>query len=60
MDLSTVREVPRAAAEIKRRLDRVDTLVNKTGETFPRQRTETEEGKTQRISGMIGATRVIA
>jgi retinol dehydrogenase-12 len=43
-DLSTVREVRRAAAEIKRRLDRVDTLVNNAGGTFPWRRTETEEG----------------
>jgi NAD(P)-dependent dehydrogenase (short-subunit alcohol dehydrogenase family) len=43
-DLSTVREVRRAASEIKRRFDRVDTLVNNAGGTFPWQRTENEEG----------------
>jgi NAD(P)-dependent dehydrogenase (short-subunit alcohol dehydrogenase family) len=43
-DLSTVGEVRRAAAEIQRRLDRVDTLVNNAGGTFPWRRTETEEG----------------
>jgi NAD(P)-dependent dehydrogenase (short-subunit alcohol dehydrogenase family) len=43
-DLSTVREVRRAAAEIKRRLDSVDTLVNNAGGTFTKQRTETAEG----------------
>lgn len=43
-DLSTVGEVRRAAAEIKRRLDRVDTLVNNAGGTFPKRRTETGEG----------------
>lgn len=43
-DLSTVRDVRRAAAEIKRRLDRVDTLVNNAGGTFPIRRIETEEG----------------
>lgn len=43
-DLSTVREVRRAAAEIRRRFDRVDVLINNAGGTFPKQRTETEEG----------------
>jgi len=43
-DLSTVREVRRAAAEIKRRLDRVDTLVNNAGGAFPWRRTVTDEG----------------
>jgi retinol dehydrogenase-12 len=43
-DLSTVREVRRAAAEIKQRLDRVDTLMNNAGGTFPTKRIETEEG----------------
>jgi NAD(P)-dependent dehydrogenase (short-subunit alcohol dehydrogenase family) len=43
-DLSIVREVRRAAAEIKQRLDRVDTLVNNAGGAFPWQRTQTEEG----------------
>lgn len=43
-DLSTVGEVCRAAAEIRRRLDRVDTLVNNAGGTFPKRRTETEDG----------------
>jgi NAD(P)-dependent dehydrogenase (short-subunit alcohol dehydrogenase family) len=43
-DLSTVREVQRAAAEIRRRLDRVDTLVNNAGGVFPWRRTETSEG----------------
>jgi len=43
-DLSTVREVRRVADEIKRRLDRVDSLVNNAGGSFPKQRTETAEG----------------
>jgi NAD(P)-dependent dehydrogenase (short-subunit alcohol dehydrogenase family) len=43
-DLSTVREVRRVAAEIKRRLDHIDTLVNNAGGTFPTKRTETDEG----------------
>jgi len=43
-DLSTVREVRRAADEIKQRVDRVDTLVNNAGGAFPWRRTETEEG----------------
>jgi len=43
-DLSTVREVRRAAAEIKRQLDRIDTLVNNAGGAFPWRRTETGEG----------------
>jgi NAD(P)-dependent dehydrogenase (short-subunit alcohol dehydrogenase family) len=43
-DLSTVREVRRAAAEIRERLDRIDTLVNNAGGTFPKHRTETVEG----------------
>jgi retinol dehydrogenase-12 len=43
-DLSTVREVRRAAAEIRGRLDRIDTLMNNAGGTFPTRRIETEEG----------------
>jgi retinol dehydrogenase-12 len=43
-DLSTVREVHRVAAEIKQRLNRIDTLVNNAGGTFPSRRTQTEEG----------------
>jgi len=43
-DLSTVREVQRAAAEVNRRLDRVDTLVNNAGGAFPWRRTQTREG----------------
>ena len=43
-DLSTVRQVRQAAAEIKQRIDRVDTLVNNAGGAFPWQRTETAEG----------------
>jgi NAD(P)-dependent dehydrogenase (short-subunit alcohol dehydrogenase family) len=43
-DLSTVREVRRVAAEIRQRLDSVDTLVNNAGGKFPQRRTETEEG----------------
>jgi len=43
-DLSTVVEVRRIAAEIRGRLERVDTLVNNAGGTFPRERTETAEG----------------
>lgn len=43
-DLSTIREVRRAAAEIRERLDRVDTLMNNAGGTFPTKRIETEEG----------------
>jgi NAD(P)-dependent dehydrogenase (short-subunit alcohol dehydrogenase family) len=42
-DLSTVRAVRRAAAEVKQRLDRVDTLMNNAGGAFPKRRTETEE-----------------
>jgi len=42
-DLSTVREARRAAAEVKRRLDRIDTLVNNAGGAFPWRRTVTEE-----------------
>lgn len=43
-DLSTIREVRRAADEIRQRLGRVDTLVNSAGGTFLKQRTVTEEG----------------
>lgn len=43
-DLSTVRDVRRAAAEIRDRLDHIDTLVNNAGGTFPKRRTETAEG----------------
>jgi NAD(P)-dependent dehydrogenase (short-subunit alcohol dehydrogenase family) len=43
-DLSTIHEVRRAAAEIRRRLDRIDTLMNNAGGTFPTRRIETEEG----------------
>jgi retinol dehydrogenase-12 len=43
-DLSTIRGVRRVAAEIKQRLDRIDTLVNNAGGTFPKRRTETEDG----------------
>ena len=41
-DLSTVREVRRTAAEIKQRLERVNTLVNNAGGTFPKQQNQTE------------------
>ena len=43
-DLSTVREVRRVAIEIGQRLDHIDTLVNNAGGTFPKRRTETDEG----------------
>jgi NAD(P)-dependent dehydrogenase (short-subunit alcohol dehydrogenase family) len=43
-DLSVVREVRRAATEVRRRLDRVDTLVNNAGGQFPWKRTETADG----------------
>ena len=43
-DLSMIREVRRVAAEIRRRLDHIDTLMNNAGGTFPKRRTETEEG----------------
>jgi NAD(P)-dependent dehydrogenase (short-subunit alcohol dehydrogenase family) len=43
-DLSTFSEVRRAAAEIKRRWDRIDTLVNNAGGVFPWRRSVTEEG----------------
>jgi NAD(P)-dependent dehydrogenase (short-subunit alcohol dehydrogenase family) len=43
-DLSSIHQVRRAAAEIRRRLDRVDTLMNNAGGTFPTRRIETDEG----------------
>lgn len=43
-DLSSVHEVRRAATQISQRLNRIDTLVNNAGGTFPSRRTVTDEG----------------